>query len=148
MMQDKDMLEKALEAIAQLPPEQREAAMADLFRDYPGLQQQIDNDMALGQELALQEAPGMTHGPKDNPYAVSIAASPLEHAVRGFEKYKGGKMMGEARESAADLSAAQERALRGTAGSMLPQGPQAPSTWLTPEEEEEERRRRMRGAYA
>ena len=144
---EESIFQARLKAIQGMPPEQQQAALADLARDYPGRMAQAKERLSTGAEMYSAPTPGMREGPSGNPYAVSIAANPLEHLATCMGRYMGGRDMKEARQEMKDLSAGKERGLGGLMESWATslRQPQGSNPFY---ETEEERRRRLAGMSA
>ena len=135
-------LEEYLKEIEAMPePEQTQAREA-LARDYPELAKSLRSDVNFGEEMAMTPTPqGGVAGPASNPFAVYVAANPLEHAAAGAQKYMGFKERKAGREYLDALSAMKQKSisdmLRSGMGSPQGQPPQG-TGWM--DEDEWERR--------
>lgn len=111
-MYDRTILEQRLAEIEAMPdgPE-KDQAFNELAADYPELYTTARDDVTRGLDMYNTEAPGMREGPAGNPFAVTIAANPLEHLATGATKFMGGKQMREGRQQLDDLAEQKQRAL-------------------------------------
>ena len=57
MFQNDDILQARLAQIQQLPEPERSQAIAELTRDYPGLEKQLMGDQRFGEEMAMTPTP-------------------------------------------------------------------------------------------
>ena len=138
---DNSVWEERLRQIEAMPdgPE-KDKALDQLTRDYPGLSEALRSDVDFGEEMALTPMPeGGIAGPSSNPFAVYVAGSPLEHAAAGAQKYLGHRERRGARDELDALSAQKQDATDALMRSAI-RGP------LTPLEQwEEDKRRGYRG---
>lgn len=90
---DETMLQRRLAQIEMITnPEEKEAALQALARDYPGrVSDAAANAEFMGGMATAGMPKGGVAGPASNPFSVYIAANPLEHAAAGAEKYMGHK---------------------------------------------------------
>lgn len=147
--EDKTAFELRFEIIKAMPEsEQKRQAMEDLFKDYPGLMAQAQDEIDKGFDMSYQASPEATPSARGNKYSVTIAANPLEHLAVAGQRVKGQMDMKAAREQQREMSAAKERAATALGQAALQQG-QARGLrgGLTPEEEERRRRMMMYGGY-
>ena len=94
------------EIMAMPPGPEKDAAWAELARDYEGELGGANRTQDFGAEMAM--APGAQG---TNTGATYVAASPLEHLATGLRTYKGFKDMKEARAEQKALSLAKQAAL-------------------------------------
>ena len=138
-----EFLQARLKEIRAMPPgDQRQQAIDDLSRDYPGLQAALNLDVAQSEDLIGTEMPtSEIAGPSSNPFAVEVA-DPFGAAAAGFQKAQGYKMREAAREGLDTLSEQQQRGIGSAMNAGMPglQNAQSAALRRTPEEEEEYRR--------
>lgn len=108
---EKDALEQRFEALQQLPPEQQAEAIKQLSMDYEGRGATLRDDLEKNYAMMSQASPQALDGPSGNPFAYTVAASPLEHIATGAMKYMGGKGIKEDKAKLEELSKAQEGGL-------------------------------------
>lgn len=121
-----DQWEARLRQIMSMPEgPDKQAALQDLFMDYPGRAEQLESDRNTGLAMATQRGAKGTNPVPGNPFSVYTAASPIEHAVRGAQAYMGGKQYKESRDELKKLSGAQQRARTQFAMSPFQQKAQA-----------------------
>lgn len=93
-----------------LPPEEQEAQMQRMFRDYAGEEAIFSEQAATAKALRGKAGPeGRSHGD------VYVAANPLEHIASGIEKYRAGEDYDEAMQGMEDLSTSRSEGIRGVA---------------------------------
>mgnify|MGYP001584243042 CR=1 FL=1 len=119
--QEQSGLQASMEAIAALPPDQRAEAIKQLSMDYEGRGQTLRDDLETNYALLTQEGPQSDEGPAGNPYAVTIAAGPLEYAASAGQKYMAGKGIKQNKADLEKLSQGQEAGLGMTMEGMLAQ---------------------------
>jgi hypothetical protein len=91
---------------------ERDAALQQLSMDYEGRGDALKDDLTMAyDQFSTPTAEGDT-GPSGNPYAVSIAASPLEHLAVGMQKYQGAKDIKATRTKREALSKSQEAGMQ------------------------------------
>jgi len=148
---EKTAFELRFEIIKQMPEgEQKNKAMADLFKDYPGLIAEAQDEIDKGTDMAYQASPEATNAAPGNPYSYSVAANPLEHIAVGAQRYMGQKQIADARQRMGDLSSSKEAAATALGQAALQQGQAAAlrDTEPTPGTPEwYEWKRRQKGGY-
>jgi hypothetical protein len=135
-----DGLLDSLDKIRGLPPDQQEAAIAQLTMDYEGRETTLRGELENNYALMTQAGPqgGMAG---NNQFSRYVGANPLEHLASGIQKYQAGKGVREGREAIEGLSKSKEAGLGAVAKGML--GEQSLQADILRKKEEEERRRRL-----
>jgi hypothetical protein len=148
---DNSVWEERLRQIEAMPdgPE-KDLALEQLTRDYPGLAESLRSDVAFGEEMAMTPMPkGGVAGPASNPFAVYVAGSPLEHAAAGAQKFMGHRERKGARDELDALSAQKQDATDALMRAAIrggPSGGQPPGGGWMDEDEWERRYGRRRRA--
>lgn len=119
------MYEQRLAQIRQLPPDQQEAALQQLARDYEGEQGAASTMQTQGNAMATSGSPSGQQG--TGRFGAYTAAHPLEHIASAVRQYKGNKDVKEAREVMKGISGDKQKALiemlrAGLGGGQQPQG--------------------------
>lgn len=110
--EERSSFEMALEGIVDKQGPERAAALEQLSMDYEGRGDALKDDLTMAyDQYSTPTAEGDT-GPSGNPYAVSIAASPLEHLAVGMQKYQGAKDIKATRGKREALSKSQEAGMQ------------------------------------
>jgi hypothetical protein len=125
MFQDdeKTAFELRFEIIKAMPEgEQKTKAMEDLFKDYPGLMSQAQDEIDKGFDMAYQASPQATPSAPGNPYSVTVAANPLEHMAVAGQRVKGQMDMNASREEQRGLSQSKKDAAMAMGQAALQQG--------------------------
>lgn len=134
----KSIYEKRMAEINRLPPDQRQAALAMLTRDYQGRGELLGAQRGEAQghyQDALTNMPmgAQTAGPGSNPFARAVA-NPMGSVAKGMQGYQAKQdraqaeaameQMSQSKEQAtSDLMGAQSNALRG-GGRPMPGTPE------------------------
>ena len=124
-------MQSRLAEILVMPPDEQDAALADLTRAYEPEREDLRDELSRNYDMLTAEGPkGQMAG--NNQFSVYVGANPLEHLASGVSKYRAGKGVKEGRAEQRELSkqqgAAQKaimsaqaealsRSLRGQAGS-------------------------------
>lgn len=88
--------EAALMAVLKLPPEERDAYIESMTKQYDPMRDDLRADIERNFAQMNKEGPqGQVAG--NNQYSVYVAANPLEHLVSGITRYQAGKDMGQQR---------------------------------------------------
>lgn len=104
---DPSNLQALRDRIAAMPPgQQKDAALAELLRNYPGEMQALESRTSAADEMAATPMPQGTH--LGGRYATYTAASPVEHLASALRQYSGMKAGKKARDEAEELRKAQE----------------------------------------
>lgn len=125
MQDDETGFQKRLAYIQSLPEgQEREEAIADLSRDYPGRMAVAESELAEANQ-ALDSSMVMpqtqTAGPSSNPFAVAVAPNALEYAAQGLRGYNAVQDRDRLRGEIEELSLGKERATGGVMDSMAAQ---------------------------
>jgi hypothetical protein len=117
---EKDGMEAAYESLKALPfgPE-RDAALKQLVTDYEGRENSLKDDLTMAYDQFTTPTPEALQGPGGNPYAYTVAASPLEHLAAGVQKYQGGKEIKRVRSERESLSQSKELAMQRYQAALL-----------------------------
>ena len=126
-------MQARLKELLQMPPDERAAAMAQLTAAYDPRRSDLRTEIEQNFDMLTAQGPAALEGPSGNPYAVTVAANPLEHAAAGWGKYKAGQGIKEGRAKLDALSGEEEKATAGMMNAQLAQ--------LLREAEEEKRKR-------
>jgi len=111
------MNEEMLAQLQQLPPEQRQQIMNNLFQDYMGKRDAIGDEQQLASQVMQGgSADGIRAG---NQY---VAASPLSHLSNALMKGMGGMKFMEGVDKKKELSEMYGTGLQGIAGTYLNDG--------------------------
>jgi len=144
MLKDnRDPFELRLEIIRSMPegPE-KEQALEQLFRDYPGEVEDLESKRDQGFKLATGGiAQGTIAGPASNPYTQYVAASPFEHAANAMKTYQGFKSMKESDAGLKEIRDQKKDAAMNIGQAALQK--ETASQLRDPEEEERKRRQLM-----
>jgi len=136
---DKAGLLGSLTKISELQGEERDKALANLSAAYDMRSANLRDDLELAYNQYTAPSPQAIEGPSGNPFAYTVAASPLEHAASGAMKYMGGKDIKRVRGEREALAKGQEAATDLSLRGMLEQ--------MEKEKREEEERKRLAGLY-
>ena len=126
---------------------EKEAAIAEITRNYPELATSLRDDITQAESMINTQMPtSRVAGPTQNPFAVEIA-NPFGSAAAGAKQYMGHKERKERRgdldKLSADESEVASKVIRAGLKNPALMQAQANQMRMTPEQEEEERRRRM-----
>lgn len=88
---DTAALEEGLRKIMSMPPEEQDAALADLSRSYDERRSDLRSELTRNYDTLAGVGPQALEGPSGNPYAYTVAANPLEHITSGINKYMAGR---------------------------------------------------------
>lgn len=102
--------------IQALPPQEQEKLLQDMFRDYMGESEILNEQVAQADALRKTETPdGRQFG------NVYVAANPLEHMAAGAKRYQGEGLYDKAM-AAKEAMTADKTAAQSTIGGMVGQG--------------------------
>lgn len=121
----KSMFQKRLEEIQAMPDgPAKDEEIRKLAMDYPGMLEDLQKSREFGEGLATGESPrGGVAGPASNPFSYYVAASPVEHAAAGAQKYVGWKE----RQKSMDEIAKTRRAMENETFKLLKAGASDPA---------------------
>jgi hypothetical protein len=107
MNQDNSVMELRKAEIQAMPPgPEKDAALAELVRDYEGELGSANRQQDFGMEMATMGQPeGMQAG------GTYVAAHPLEHMAAGLRSFKGYRDMRDAKREQKSMSAAKQEAM-------------------------------------
>ena len=136
-----DGLSARLAEIDAMPEAERGEALRMLGQDYKGQRDMLNRSMDFNESQLQAASPeSRVAGPSSNPFAIEVAANPLEHIASGMGKYKAGTDIRSDRESLGKLSDEWTTQNTATMNSYAKQAAEAEA--LRKLQEEEEKRNR------
>ena len=116
---DKSAFMAGVDSLRGLNSVDQDKAITELGADYEGRRDNLRDDLTMAYDQFTTPTPEALQGPGGNPYAYTVAASPLEHLAAGVQKYQGGKELKRVRGEREKLSAMQEAATKRTLAAAL-----------------------------